>query len=308
MESALGVIKVMSQAGLEPNGETYSNLLSGYAKLGLLDDLTSILGILICKFFLSSLTRKLIFVFVEECEKKELFFHHRDLLEVLFTAAVHEQPQVVDFLLSRMPQFSGYHHDCVNIVLRLVNRKKEDEAFKVLLTMKPGLSQDGQTTWTGSFFIRQIVKANCPPDKIVAYCERLVESGLNNRAFLFALETSNAIHNTELSAKLLKHIKAQKDSTRPSLFWPLLSTQSKIDGEKGVLEVLKQMTTVLMPNVTTIHNHVLPYMENAANSEDVLRKLRSVNVPRSIGLGALVVHKLNHRDFSGASELLKTSR
>ena len=44
MESARGVIKVMSQAGLEPDGETYRALLSGYAKQGLLNELTDTLG------------------------------------------------------------------------------------------------------------------------------------------------------------------------------------------------------------------------------------------------------------------------
>lgn len=44
MESAKGVIKVMSQAGLEPDGETYRALLSGYAKQGKLQELTDTMG------------------------------------------------------------------------------------------------------------------------------------------------------------------------------------------------------------------------------------------------------------------------
>ena len=44
MESAKGVIKVMAQAGLEPDGETYRALLSGYAKQGSLQEITDTLG------------------------------------------------------------------------------------------------------------------------------------------------------------------------------------------------------------------------------------------------------------------------
>jgi|LakMenEpi03Aug12_release.lakeMendotaPanAssembly.Ray.scaffolds.fasta_scaffold1957738_2 hypothetical protein len=45
LESAKGVIKVMSQAGLEPDGETYRALLCGYAKHGHLQDITSTISI-----------------------------------------------------------------------------------------------------------------------------------------------------------------------------------------------------------------------------------------------------------------------
>lgn len=44
LESARGVIKVMSQAGLEPDFETYRALLCGYAKNGLLQELNDTLS------------------------------------------------------------------------------------------------------------------------------------------------------------------------------------------------------------------------------------------------------------------------
>lgn len=44
MESARGVIKVMSQAGLEPDGETYRALLCGYAKHGQPQELVQTIG------------------------------------------------------------------------------------------------------------------------------------------------------------------------------------------------------------------------------------------------------------------------
>jgi len=44
MDSAKGVISVMSQAGLEPDSETYSTLLCAYAKKGLSQELISTIG------------------------------------------------------------------------------------------------------------------------------------------------------------------------------------------------------------------------------------------------------------------------
>ena len=44
MDSAKGVISVMSQAGLEPDSETYSTLLCTYAKKGLSQEIISTIG------------------------------------------------------------------------------------------------------------------------------------------------------------------------------------------------------------------------------------------------------------------------
>lgn len=127
-----------------------------------------------------------------------------------------------------MKKNSGFNQDCVNVVLRLVNRKKEDDAFKVLLDMKPVILTDRQASATGNFFIRQIVKANCSTEKIVSFCQRLVDSGLNNRAYFRALEAANSFGKTEISNAVLKQIQKQKDSLRPHAFWPLLVFHSCI--------------------------------------------------------------------------------
>lgn len=44
MENAKGVMRVMSQAGLEPDSETYRALLCGYAKHGLSEEILSTLS------------------------------------------------------------------------------------------------------------------------------------------------------------------------------------------------------------------------------------------------------------------------
>lgn len=143
-------------------------------------------------------------------------------MEVLYSAAVKDNSAVVESVLSQMQKTSGYNQDCVNIILRLINHKKEEEAFKVLLAMKPVVLGDGQTSATGGFFIRQIIKSNCSPDKIVSFCQRLVDSGLNTRAFFRALDAANSFGKSDISNLVLKQIQKQKDSLRPQAFWPLL--------------------------------------------------------------------------------------
>ncbi len=222
MESARGVIKVMSQAGLEPDTETYRALLSGYAKHGLLQDITSTLSNFSISGFPFSVKILILKPSLGECKKKDIAIHDRDLLEVLYSAAINGHDTVVDALLSQMKKLSGYNQDCFNVILRLINHRQEEQAFKVLLGMKPITQQDGQTTAAGGFFIRQIVKSNCAPEKIVSFCQRLVESGLNNRAFFRALEVANSFGRVDVANILLKQIQKQKDSLRPQAFWPLL--------------------------------------------------------------------------------------
>lgn len=65
-------------------------------------------------------------------------------MEVLYTAAIHGHPAIVDDLLNQMNRSSGYNQDCYNIILRLINHQQEDQAFKVLKTMKPVQLANGQ--------------------------------------------------------------------------------------------------------------------------------------------------------------------
>ena len=44
LESAKGVISVMSQAGLEPDADTFSALMCAYAKQGLSQEIISTIG------------------------------------------------------------------------------------------------------------------------------------------------------------------------------------------------------------------------------------------------------------------------
>ena len=219
----------MSQAGLEPDTETYRALLSGYAKHGLLQDISSTLSKLKFQdYFFFQFLNAYFLTPIDECKRKEIVLHDRDLLEVLYSAAIHEHYEIVDTLLSQMKKISGYNQDCYNVILRLINQRQEEQAFKVLLGMKPVTQADGQTTATGAFFIRQIVKSNCSPDKIVSFCQRLVDSGLNNRAFFRALEVANTLGRVEIANLLLKHIQKQKDSLRPQAFWPLLVNSDSV--------------------------------------------------------------------------------
>lgn len=83
MESAVGVLSVMKQAGLEPSVDTYTALLSGYAING---DVDSILKIL------------------DECSASEIELGSRDLLEVAYHLSIHGHPDLLGKVSSWVSQ------------------------------------------------------------------------------------------------------------------------------------------------------------------------------------------------------------
>ena len=138
MESAVGILQVMKQAGLEPSADTYTTLLCGFAKKG---DVENILKT------------------IESCEEKEIFLLDKDILEVIYSLASNGHGDKVDAVLAKMKKSVGYNQDAYNLILRLTNKGQVDVAFKVLNSMVRSTDADGNPSDTGSFFVRQMVKA-----------------------------------------------------------------------------------------------------------------------------------------------------
>ena len=120
-----------------------------------------------------------------------------------------------------MRKNAGYNRSCVSLILRLVTKHKENEAFKLLLSMKPRLL-DGRATPSGRFFIRHVVKSDCHPEKIVSFCQDLVQSGKNVRAFFTAIEAASSMEKPELMERLLQEMKSDKNSVKSHFLGPLL--------------------------------------------------------------------------------------
>lgn len=137
-------------------------------------------------------------------------------------AAVNGHLTVLDYLLTLARKDAGYNRACVNQIFRLITKKQEDAAFKVLLSMKPVVSKDGRTLPSGNFFIRHLVRSGSAPEKILHFCQELVTSGKNSRAFYKALEVATVYNETALVSQLMRKIQGRKDSTKSHLLAPLL--------------------------------------------------------------------------------------
>lgn len=150
------------------------------------------------------------FILLDDCNKRRLTLSYDDLLAAVYVAAIHGHSHIVDMLLERMKKSLGYNRICVNVILRLIAQSREDEAFKVLLHMKPVQFAEGRTAQSGRFFIHHVVKSNCTSDKIISFCQQLVQTEKNIRAFFMALQAASSLERTDLVTCLLKEIKKDK--------------------------------------------------------------------------------------------------
>lgn len=241
MESAVGILGVMNQAGLEPSAETYTTLLCGYAKQGDVDAILKTMA---------------------SCEEKEIYLLDKDVLEVAYALAGNGHGDKVDALLAKLKKSIGYNQDAFNVVLRLTNKGQVDVAFKVLESMVRATNSEGAPSDTGSFFVRQMVKAQVPFEKIVQVCRTMNDTQMNSRAVLIAIESALQSGATQMVIGLLKEAQKTGLEVRQHYFWPVLVSAGKSGRMDEVTAVLKQMNEFgLAPSGETVRDYIIPNLK-----------------------------------------------
>lgn len=283
MESAVGILGVMQQAGLEPSAETYTALLCGYAKKGDIEAINSTL---------------------QECEKKDIDFLHKDYMNIIFALAVNNNLQHVDKIIERMKQGAGYNQDAVNLILRLVNIGHEDLAYKIFLTMPYSTPEDNEQSSRnmGRFFIHQLVKANRPLEKIKAICEKLENEDLNPIALQIATEISLKSGNIEQAYGLLEAMRDRNLPIRQHYFWPLLAKYSRqIDSMLGILSHMSSEFKLTIGG-ETLRDYVIPSLEKKS-ADEIISLLKSTGVSIAAAASAIVIHHLNQNNIALAAQV-----
>ncbi|XP_058057678.1 leucine-rich PPR motif-containing protein, mitochondrial [Anopheles bellator] len=292
LESSTGILAVMSQAGLQPSADTYTTLLCGYARKGDIEYITKT---------------------IDSCEQKEIFLLDKDLLEIVYALATNGHPEKVDPLLERIRRQAGYNQDAVNVILRLINNGQEEVGLKLLRTMPRAAKNDGELANTGSFLIRQLVRAQRPSERLIAICRELQEGGMNDRALLIALETALKSGAVETSFALLEELVAQQQPIRQHFFWPLLCANStKMSKEartEQVLQVLRQMSEKfnLNPSSETIREYAVPNLP-VTNSELSIQLLRSAGISPAVASSSCAYYALESNKLKEAANIASRYR
>lgn len=269
MDSAEGILSVMTQAGLEPSADTYTTLLCGYAQKGDIENIKKT---------------------IDDCDKKEIFLLDKDYLDIIYSLAISGHSEHIPFLLSKVRKAIGYNQDAINLILRLINKGQEAAAFVVLKSMPRSVNEDGTPRPTGAFFLRQLVKANRPIDTILQYCKLFENENLYPNPLLFVTQVSLETGNENIAYALLKPLQESGIPIRQHYFWPLLVSKANEGSEDGIIEVLQKFQEFkLNPSAETIRDYVLPYLKG--DSAEIISKLTRANV--SIGTAACsLAHRL----------------
>ncbi|XP_030383904.1 leucine-rich PPR motif-containing protein, mitochondrial [Scaptodrosophila lebanonensis] len=284
LESAKGILSVMKQAGLEPSADTYTTLLCAFARHGDIASVTETLA---------------------ECEQKEIILLDKDLLDIAYTLSVHGNGDKVDAVLAKLRISPGFNQDAVNIILRLVNKGYEDVGLKLLRLMPRGTRVNGEPIDVGAFYIRQLVKANRPVEKILSICKTLQAEGLNPKALTIATEAglTNGVVNNALP--LLQEMKNAGLPIRQHYFWPLICSAES----NQVLEIVRRMQQdfSVFPNSETIREYVIPNLKEK-NWDRIVTALRDAGVPNSTAVTSAVYSALVTHQISDAARIMEQNR
>lgn len=283
LESAVGILTVMAQAGLEPSADTYTTLFCGFARRGDIDSINK---------------------YIAQCEEKEVYLLDKDFLEVIYALSVNGHGDKVDDVILKMKKAYGYNQDAVNVILRLINKGQEPIAMKILKTMPRATRQSGEQTDAGNFLIKQLIRANRPVEQVLNICRELEQSDMNSKPILVAIEAALTHGSGELSLGLLRDMKARGMEIRQHFFWPVFCS---IKGEQAAIGLCQTMQTEFGMTITnqTFREYFVPKILKNDDFSTVLQTLRGLTTTATAA--SVTAHTaLVKNDIAKAAEIMNS--
>ncbi|KAL7040341.1 hypothetical protein ACKWTF_000363 [Chironomus riparius] len=283
IESAAGIIGVMSQAGLEPSADTYTTLLCGFARKGDIDSINK---------------------YIESCEAKEIHLLDKDFLEIVHALAINGHEDKIDSILPRLKKSIGYNQDAVNIILRLVNKGKVNTAVTILKTMPRSTRMDGELADTGSFLIKQLVKADQPIEQILAVCNEMESASMHAKPILIALEEALKQEKVQVGKNLLIEMKNKGTEVRQHYFWPLIAAAKN---QNEAFEVVNFMVNEFTQELTgqTIRDYIIPKLTSQDYDKMVLT-LRNIGISAATACSSAAYAAIKKDDLASAAKIMNT--
>lgn len=286
IESAVGILTVMTQAGLEPSADTYSTLLCGFAKSGDISEMSK---------------------FISIGESKEVFLLDKDLLEIAYALAINGHADKMNVILDRVKGSIGYNQDAINVILRLINKGQEEASMKILKTMVRHTTSDGNQADTGNFLLRQVVKINRPYQQIATICQELEYLNTNSTPQNVALETALQYGKTDIAFALMKDLKAKNVEIRHHYFWPLIVSYQTKEQITNLIEKMKNEFN-LSPVSQTIREYVAPKIlkMNKGDFTSTIKDLLQVGVTLATATASVAFLAINKGNLKSAAELMNS--
>ncbi|EEB15142.1 hypothetical protein Phum_PHUM351130 [Pediculus humanus corporis] len=227
---------------------------------------------------------------MDECEKKDITFLNTEILELIYTLAIHNHHKFIDTLLSKLKLSYSYKNTARPFIIRLLQRNKDSIAVKIFqATLESNSAEGGRNQ--GRYMVEHFAAHRSIKD-LVNFCINMEKKGLISIAISYAI---NEVLNMEDSSKALNLFTEMKNKNLPlrsHYFWPLLIKASK-QGNENIYEVLAEMKNMnVRPSATKPISLKFEYLVKAL----VTNLLNEKNVDFFVN----VIHHLinNYKNFN----------
>lgn len=288
VENCEEVLQSMVASKLPPSSETYMFLVRAYIENGDITKATKILS-----------------------EKSGKFSQEQSFL-IIRAAAVNDSTDLVKMTMKLLPVDSLLNKSVVpglrNICTELIHMDKAEMAYSIIDNLPKIKLTDGESVDSfGIFFINEMVRRNDHWKRIIHFAQRLVDSDRNSRALHCCCELMLRA-NSPNSIKCLEYL-GEREPLRPHYFWPLLLQRYRVDGESGVVDVLKEMTNLNVPvDEETVLQYVLPKLKITMKDPKQALKILcdEAGVSINILLTPAICHLLHQLRVNEALDLVKS--
>lgn len=229
-------------------------------------------------------------------------------MDIIEQLAIGGHGDKVEQVFPYLNKSAGYNQEVCNLILKLLNKGKEDVAKKMMSTM-PKTANMEDTMFKGAFYIKHLIKLDKSADAIIQSCRNLQSEGLIQNAIYIATEASLTQGRSELAEKLLKELKKDGMEIRQHYYWPILAQKGKERDEEGLLQVVKNMVTEgLPPTGEALRDYILPFLLQQNSPQNAIVKLQLANVPTIHAARNVMLELLENGDIKKAAEVALTYR
>lgn len=279
------IIASMRKGGLDPDDSTYTTLMCAYAKKGQLDDIQAT---------------------IRECQQNGIELNENSLCDIVYELTTNGFVELVDPLLSLLTELESNPYGRIRLILQLINQNHRAVAFKILNTFPIRSLSNGERADSGHFFLKQIVRNNCPYDEMMLYAKQLEKSGQHSDPYLELLHSQLLNGQKDNALRLLHDMKSRFITIEELYFWPLFCCQTTNEDVIDLLRVMKHEFQV-EPTINTLILYAIPKLKDLHFNE-MFKVLTDLGIPTSRVTASLARNAVDRNDLKLAAQITNTYR
>lgn len=242
---------MMQENGLKVQKTTLTSLLTGYAKIGSIEDITSTFN---------------------RFSELKITLLNRDVLEVIFELYVNGHDEVIEPVVSRLCNSLELSTSLESFVENAVHRKFDGVLHKLLK-----IFDELNRITLATLYVKALRDA--PAQQIEEVVEVIEDHGITLQSDPSVFETVLQSNSKRLIRAILDDMKTKSLPIEGKHFWKLIELEGA-NGTDGVLNVVHSMKRDfnVEPEVYTIRDVILPCMNVAADPYLAFARLRTIEL------------------------------